>query len=192
VSLPQEPQPVKLVLSVLFTEEGDLPAVLAECNREFGPLDFVSEPLLFAYTDYYEKEMGSGLRRRIVSFRPLIPPEDLVEVKRRTNDLEGRHLNERKGRKVNIDPGILAASKFVLATGKDYTHRMYLGKGIYGDLTLMFRNGAFTALPWTYPDYGSEPLLGLLTLLRKAYLWQLKQKGQEGKRENGERENQKA
>ncbi len=177
MSLARQPLPVKLVISFLFADERDFSAALAEGNREFGPLDFVSEPLLFDYTDYYRKEMGPGLRRRIASFRPLMAPEDLVEVKGWTNALEDRHLNETGGRKVNIDPGTLAASKFVLATGKDYTHRIYLGKGIYGDLTLIFRNGSFTPLPWTYPDYGSQPLLGILNLLRRTYLWQLKQKG---------------
>jgi hypothetical protein len=89
--------------------------------------------------------------------------------------MEARFPNERGGRKVNIDPGYLAASKFILATGKDYSHRIYLGKGIYGDLTLIVQKGAFTPLPWTYPDYASQPLIGLLNLLRQRYLWQLRQ-----------------
>jgi len=75
---------------------------------------------------------------------------------------------------VNIDPGYVAASKMILATGKDYSHRLYLGEGIYGDFTLIFRDGQYAALPWTYPDYASEPLRRLFDLLRKRYLWQLK------------------
>ncbi len=189
MSLPREPQPVKLVVSVIYGAEEDLAAVLAECSGRFGSLDFVSEALLFNYTDYYQKEMGAGLRRRIAGFRTLIPPGDLAAVKRWTNSLEDRRLNEAQGRKANIDPGILSAANFVLATGKDYTHRIYLGDGIYGDLTLIFRSGSFTPLPWTYPDYASEPLLGLLGLLRKTYLWQIKNEGQKGKRARGEKGN---
>ncbi len=83
-------------------------------------------------------------------------------------------VNEKGGRKVNIDPGYLAAAKFVLATGKDYSHRIYLRQGIYGDLTLIFKRGSFQPLSWTYPDYGSPPLLDLINLLRRKYLWQLK------------------
>ena len=142
-------------------------------------MDFVSEPLPFDFTDYYEREMGKGLWRRMVSFGPLIGPEQLGAVKRWANTQEGQTLNEEKGRRVNIDPGYLAASKFILATGKDYTHRIYLGGGIYADLTLIFQKGSFSPLPWTYPDYASEPLLGILNLLRKHYLWQLKNLGKE-------------
>jgi hypothetical protein len=94
--------------------------------------------------------------------------------------LEGRFVNRRRGRIVNIDPGYLHSAKFVLATGKDYSHRIYLRNGIYGDLTLMVQKGAFISLPWTYPDYASSPLIDLLTLLRKRYLWQLKNERAKG------------
>ena len=172
-------------MSFLFLDEPELVVVLAEADRQYGPLDFVSEPLPFDFTDYYAGEMGKGLRRRIVSFRSLISPEELVDIKFWTNSLEARHLNEQGGRKVNIDPGYLAAARFVLATGKDYSHRIYLGKAIYGEVTLIFQNGAFTPLPWTYPDYASQPLLGLLTLIRKHYLWQMRNQRAEDSRGPG-------
>jgi hypothetical protein len=186
VSLPRQPKAVKLVMSFLFKEEKDFAQALSETDSRYGPVDFLSESLPFDFTPYYELEMGEGLGRRIASFEPLISPGQLSGVKLWTNALEGRSPNERGGRKVNIDPGYLAASKFILATGKDYSHRIYLGEGIYGDLTLIFQKGAFTPLPWTYPDYASQPLIGLLNLLRKRYLWQLKNAGggiQEVKRE---------
>jgi hypothetical protein len=177
VSLPRQPRAVKLVMSFIFKEEMDFAKALSETDPRYGPVDFLSESLPFNFTTYYEPEMGGGLARRIASFEPLISPGQLLGVKLWTNALEARSLNERRGRKVNIDPGYLAASKFILATGKDYSHRIYLGEGIYGDLTLIFQKGGFTPLPWTYPDYASQPLIGLLNLLRKRYLWQLKNKG---------------
>ena len=177
MSLPRQPKAVKLVMSFIFKKEKDFAEALAEIEPRYGPVDFLSESLPFNFTAYYEPEMGEGLGRRIASFEPLISPEQLPGVKLWTNALEARSLNERRGRKVNIDPGYLAASKFILATGKDYSHRIYLGEGIYGDLTLIFQKGGFTPLPWTYPDYASQPLIGLLNLLRKRYLWQLKNKG---------------
>ena len=180
MSLPRPPQAAKLVMSFIFKMGEDLAAVLAEVSQKYGPMDFLSEPLPFDFTDYYGPEMGSGLTRRMAGLGPLIDPGNLPGVKLWTNALEARFLNERRGRKVNIDPGYLAASKFILATGKDYGHRIYLGEGIYGDLTLIFRKGVFISLPWTYPDYASQPLTGLLTLLRKRYLWQLKNEGFEG------------
>jgi len=180
VSLPRPPQEVKLVMSFLFKGGAEFAAALAETDHQYGPVDLVSEPLSFDFTAYYEPEMGKSLWRRMTSFGSLISPDQLPEIKLWTNAMEARFPNERGGRKVNIDPGYLAASKFILATGKDYSHRIYLGKGIYGDLTLIVQKGAFTPLPWTYPDYASQPLIGLLNLLRQRYLWQLKNKGVEG------------
>jgi hypothetical protein len=174
VSLPRPPKAVKLVMSFIFKEAKDLAGVLLEAEPQYGPMDFLSEPLPFNFTDYYEPEMGRGLWRRMASFEPLVSPDQLPEVKLWTNALESRFLDERGGRKVNIDPGYLSAAQFILATGKDYSHRLYLRDGIYGDLTLIFRRGVFTPLPWTYPDYASQPLIGLLSTLRKRYLWQLK------------------
>jgi hypothetical protein len=164
-------------MSFLFGEEPVGAAAIHEVDRQYGPVDFLSESLPFDFTVYYEREMGQKLRRRLAGFGPLIAPEQLPGIKLWTNALELKFLNERQGRRVNIDPGYLAASKFILATGKDYSHRIYIGQGIYGDLTLWFQKGGFIPLPWTYPDYGSQPLIGLISLLRKRYLWQLKNLG---------------
>jgi hypothetical protein len=163
-------------MSFICSREKDFALALSAAGQRNGPVDFVSEPLPFDFTPYYEREMGQGLWRRMVGFEPLIMPEQLISIKLWADAQEGRSRNEEGGRRVNIDPGYLAASKFILATGKDYSHRIYLGEGIYGDLALIFQKGSFSPLPWTYPDYASEPLLGILNLLRKRYLWQLKNK----------------
>lgn len=172
MSQPHPPPPVKLVASLLFREEADLAAVLAAAQGLYGPVDFLSELLPFDFTPYYDAEMGKGLWRRVAGFAPLVSPERLVQIKRTTNQWEQRHLNPQGGRRINIDPGYVAASKFVLATGKDYSHRVYLGEGIFADLTLIYQKGSFTPLPWTYPDYASQPLIGILNLLRRRYMWQ--------------------
>ncbi len=179
MSLPRKPKDVKLVMSFLYGSESGFASAVAVVDGRYGPMDFMSEPLSFEYTGYYEREMGKNLKRRLVSFRPLISPDQLPGIKLWTNELEGRYLNPHQGRAVNIDPGYLHSAKFVLATGKDYSHRIYLRDGIYGDLTLMVQKGAFIRLPWTYPDYASAPLIDLLTLLRKRYLWQMKNEGTE-------------
>ena len=174
MSLPQPPRRGKLIMSFLCSREDDFAPAFREAEGECGPADFVSEPLPFRFTDYYEGEMGKNLWRRMVSFEPLVSPERTVPVKLWTNRLENRNLNERGGRRINVDPGYLDGAKFVLVTGKDYSHRLYLGEGIYGEVTLIFQKGGFSPLPWTYPDYASEPLLGIIDLLRKRYLWQVK------------------
>ncbi len=186
MSLARPPQPVKLVMSFLCSRERDFASAFSEADRRYGPADLVSEPLPFRFTDYYEREMGRDLWRRMVGFEPLISPEQMVPIKLWANDVETRNRNEAGGRRVNIDPGYLAGSKFVLVTGKDYSHRLYLGEGIYGEITLRVQQGGFAALPWTYPDYGSQPLLGILDSLRRRYLWQMKQLGEKGKGRKGE------
>jgi len=174
MSLPRAPKAAKLVMSFLYREEKVLAEVLAAADAKYGPLDFLSETLPFDFTSYYEAEMGKGLKRRLAGFRPLILPQQLPGIKLWANGQENLHLGATGGRKINIDPGYLASAKFILATGKDYSHRIYLGDGIYGDLTLMFQKGSFITLPWTYPDYGSSPLIDLIALLRRRYLWQMK------------------
>jgi hypothetical protein len=90
-----------------------------------------------------------------------------------TNDLEHEHSSNGK-RVVNIDPGYLLHERFVLATGKNYSHRIYIGKGIYADLTLIYAKGGFKPLPWTYPDYASEIIITFLEQVRKKYTIDLK------------------
>ena len=111
---------------------------LAEAvSEKFGPVDLVSAWMPFDYTIYYEREMGSPLFRRMLVFRDLIGQDELPAIKRFTNDLESEYLDEGR-RRVNIDPGYLLPERFVLATGKNFTHRIYIGQGIYADLTLIY------------------------------------------------------
>ncbi len=117
-----------------------------------GDPDYVSEILPFDYTNYYAAEMGQSLVRRFVAFDRLIRPEELPAVKLETNALEGR-LSEGGARRVNIDPGYVAKQHFILATGKGFSHRPYIGQGIYADLTLVYRKETYRPLEWTYPDY---------------------------------------
>jgi hypothetical protein len=90
-----------------------------------------------------------------------------------TNEIE-KVFSEEGKRSINIDPGYMLMSRFVLATGKDFTHRVYLGKGIYADLTLIFKRGEFQTLSWTYPDYADTIMLQHLTGVRNKYISDLK------------------
>ncbi len=125
--------------------------------------------------DYYSAEMGAGLGRRFVTFEGLIRPEELPAVKLCTNALAEKFAGDGGARRVNIDPGYLARQHFILATGKGYSHRPYLGRGIYADLTLEYRKETFRPLEWTYPDYRAERTIGMLNALRNRYRIQLKQ-----------------
>jgi hypothetical protein len=173
MSIPGKPLPVKPLISILCAQKELAAELLAELTEWFGPTDIVSPWLPFTHTDYYAPEMGAVLWRRLTAFLHLADPSALPEWKLFTNDLE-RRFSLGARRLVNIDPGYLTRERLVLATGKNYVHRLYLDHGIYGDLTLIYQNRRFQPLPWTYPDYASPPLLEFLALVRKKYLWQLR------------------
>jgi hypothetical protein len=101
-----------------------------------------------------------------------VAPESLPDIKLRTNEIETSLLGDGK-RRVNIDPGLLSQERFVLATGKNFTHRVYLRAGIHADLTLVYQKGAYSPLPWTYPDYREPEFLHYLKVLRKKLKFQL-------------------
>jgi hypothetical protein len=169
------PKLVKLVISLIASDDLLLHKVMEVLVRGFGEIDFTSDMLPFNLTDYYTEEMGERLIRRFITFHPLIPRESLVGIKRETNEIEETYSVEGK-RRINIDPGYISAEHLILATTKGYTHRPYLGEGIYADLTLIYKRGAFQPLEWTYPDYASPKMRELLTHLRKRYIRDLKGK----------------
>lgn len=174
MSTPKKPDPAKLVISLFMNSKEIFDSVLPELEKEFGEVDMISSWFNFDFTDYYYKEMGSPLFRRVVVFKEMIHQQDLANVKVHTNLIEKQW--EISGRRsLNIDPGYLLLSRFILATGKDYAHRVYIGKGIYADLTLMYKKGGFKSLEWTYPDYASDEISTFLEQVRLKYGQDLKQ-----------------
>ncbi len=144
----------------------NLNAVLKEY---FGDYMDVTPVIPFDYTDYYEKEMGSGLKRRWAVFDKVINAEDIRDIKIKTCDLEKEYAVDYK-RVFNIDPGYVSYANVVLVTTKDYAHRIYLGKGIYGEVTLIYKRGkGYCPLDWTYPDYKQPETLAFFNKAR-AYL----------------------
>ncbi|MCK8600729.1 DUF4416 family protein [Desulfoferrobacter suflitae] len=175
MSVPREPQDAKLIVGLLFREVDVQMKTLISLNEQFGPVDFLTEPKFFDYTNYYQKEMGPTLYRQTASFEKLMKPELLPDIKLFTNQLEKR-LAQDHCRRVNIDPGFLTEERLVLATGKNYTHRIYLRDGIFADLTLIYQKGSYRVLPWTYPDYRRPDLLHFLGVLRQKLRYQRTQR----------------
>jgi len=169
----RDPCPVKLVASLLATGPTVLEKARAALSARLGAIDFQSDVLPFHQTDYYTPEMGTGLVRQVVTFAALALPSDLPAAKVVTNDIE-QSMAVAGRRTANLDPGYLTQAKLVLATTKDYAHRLYLGQGIYGEVTLVFRGGRFRPWPWTYPDYSSEEYCRLFEEIRARYRSQLK------------------
>ena len=169
------PLPVKLVMSLIFSSEELLSSVSSDIVELFGQIDFVSERFPFYHSKYYEEEMGKNLERIFIAFGFFFPRDTLPTVKTKTNKMEMKYSDPSGRRGVNLDPGILTLHNFILATGKDFSHRIYLGEGVYGDLTLIFRSKTFVPLQWTYPDYSSQEVIHVFNGLRKRYLYQLRE-----------------
>ncbi len=169
----QFPKPVKLICGFIYPEENWYQQVKRIMERKFGQVDFESCQIPFNYTDYYQKEMGSGLSRRFISFQRLRLPQELVSFKLFCLKLEKKFAPGNK-RKVNIDPGYLNESKLVLATTKDFSHRLYLNKGVYAEVTLQFKDGSFSNLPTTFPDYRTKEYKDIFMSIRSIYRQDLK------------------
>jgi len=172
----REPRPVKVFVGILLALPSALPEVRALLAEQLGPADCESQLLDFSYTDYYEPEMGPDLKRVFLGFHRLAIPDALVDLKLFTNRLEQTFAVNGK-RTVNIDPGYLTAARVVLASTKDFSHRLYLGRGIYGEVTLVYQKKDFQALPWTYPDYRSEGYRQFFRELRTVHIAQLAASG---------------
>lgn len=175
MSRPRHPAPAKLVVGMFMHRKPLFEAVAEELAALFGDLDMVSSWMPFDYTQYYEREMGAPLFRRMLVFKGLIQQDELAKIKLATNALENAR-REQDRRRINIDPGYLLLERFVLASGKNFSHRIYIGRGIYADLTLIYQHGGFTTLPWTYPDYADTPMTGFLSQVRAKYALDLKGK----------------
>ncbi len=173
MSTPGEADDVKLISSIFSSGKQLIDRLIIELENIYGPTDWISPLLLFDRTRYYAKEMGWPLHRRFISFRNLIRPESIVDVKRNTNELEREYLQDGK-RLVNIDPGYVCLERLILVTGKNYTHRIYLSGGIYADLTLVYKGGRFRPLEWTYRDYADPPVIDFFNQVRENYKKQLR------------------
>lgn len=163
--------PVKYVCGIIYADPAARDEAEARLTGLLGPVDLRSEPFAFDLTDYYEAEMGSGLRRVFLSFGPLGPPDRLAEVKHLTNGWEreiGSGAGERRA--VNIDPGYLTASALFMATAKDFAHRVALRDGIYAHLELLFTRRGPRFLDWTYPDFRREAQAAFFLEARRLYL----------------------
>jgi hypothetical protein len=151
----KKPESVKLFAGVIAVSSVLAEQALGKFSENFGEIDYRSPKIDFCFTDYYRNEMGENLCRYWVSFKELIDPSALAQAKISANKIEEIFKDSGK-RQVNIDPGYITPAKVVLASSKDFSHRIYLRDGIYGEVTLMYKHKDFSPLQWTYPDYQSK------------------------------------
>lgn len=152
----KEPQKVFAFAGLIYTRDFDIFSALDGLKELVGEVIKKSDIFPFTHTTYYTKEMGEGLLRQWVLFEKLISPDLLIDLKHKSNEIEKKFLNENGGRKINIDPGLVSLSNIILASTKNYAHRICLGRGIYAEVTLIYKDRQFRPLEWTYPDYQEE------------------------------------
>jgi hypothetical protein len=173
------PLPVKLIAGILTSVPEILPEAEGLLIEAFGPIDTRSELFPFDWTHYYDAKMGSPIYRCFISFAGLIEAPAIAEAKIKTNEIESLFLAKYPAilRPINLDPGYLEQSKIVLASTKNFFHRILISKGIFAEVTLHFQDGRWCAFPWTFPDYKSEQYHLFFTSLRNYYRQQLSDAG---------------
>jgi len=168
--------PVKLFIGVLVSHTKLLPEVEQRLAAVYGPIHYRSAVIPFDFTNYYEPEMGDIIDRVLFSFERLIEADRLAEIKRQTNKFEQElaPLYTSAKRPVNLDPGYIEQAKVILASTKNFYHRIYLGSGIFGEVTMHFKNNTYQFFPWTYPDYQSKEYQEFFLKMRHIYRNQLR------------------
>jgi hypothetical protein len=173
----RDPHPVKLFIGMLSQDAALCDQLKEELKNIFGPVDMESQVWDWEYTDYYSKEMGTGLKRKFIFFKNLIDPVTISEIKLKTIEFEKQYMNENGGRRINLDPGYLDSAKIVLVSTKDFSHRIYLGNGIYGEVTLMYSGKNYQILPFTYPDFRTSEYLDIFRQARDKYKHRINELG---------------
>ena len=175
----KEAKPVKLIIGILAADEECCKIAVEAITDEFGKADFVSDVWAFEQTDYYKEQTGEHILRQFVSIEKLIDPGKLAKIKHRTNKLE-QELAGKVGselpRPINLDPGIIEPSKLVLATTKNYSHRIYIGQKMYAEVTLIYDKGHWRPFEYTYPDYRQQRYFDFFGKVRNRLVEQLKSK----------------
>lgn len=165
----RKPLPGKLIISAIYSSLDVMHDAISEAEKKFSPVEFETDEMDFLHTKYYREEMGDDLKRKFFAFRTLIERDSLADIKILTNKIEdkfGEKVDDFVFRRVNLDPGILTPANLILASTKDYAHRIYLKNGIFAEVTLIYEKKRFRALPWTYPDYTEEEVIKFLERAR--------------------------
>lgn len=171
------PKQVKLITAILAADDKSLKSAVGEVQEQFGKIDLQSDVWNFTQTDYYKKELGDNILRQFVTIEKLIDPGGLAQIKHKTNDMEQKLASRtdlQLPRPVNIDPGIIEPSKLILASTKNFAHRIYIGQKMYAEVTLLFDKGIWRSMPYTFPDYKQSHYHDFFSKVREKLVEQLK------------------
>ncbi len=172
----KKPLPVELVAGLIVNPAEGFEKALSTLEAAWGTVDMHSPVWPFDFTDYYRDEMGEGLLRQFVAFEKLRPLEGLHQVKVESIEMEARlgaDSSAGVARPVNIDPGYICHGKLVLFSTKDFSHRIWVGGGIFAEVTLEWHSGGFVPLAHTFPDYRTEKYRAFFDEARSRYVRKL-------------------
>ena len=163
-----KPLPVLFFTSFLYHHEmHNQDSLTSVWSERFGEPIIFKHPF-FPMANYYSREMGdSKLLERFFLFS-IVPAkrELLVDHKLWADQFEKKYSSDGK-REVNLDPGYVSLENVVLATGKNYSHRVFLQQGVFAELTLIFKQPSFVATPWCYPDYAHPEVIEFFNWYRQ-------------------------
>ncbi|MBI9016080.1 MAG: DUF4416 family protein [Phycisphaerae bacterium] len=174
------PKPVKLIVAMISQSAELFAIAIEQMQKLWGEVDIISDNLKFDYTKYYKKEMGENLLRKFVSFENLIDPGEIAGIKHKTNEMEEQLALTPEGKKfgvdrpINLDPGYIEPAKLVLATTKNFSHRIYIGENMFAEVTLYYKHESWHSFPFTFPDYASGDYNVFLDPVRAKLLEQTK------------------
>jgi hypothetical protein len=172
--------PTLLVLAAFSRHDAALRWAKSRAEAEWGPVVLESPAFEFRETDYYAATMGERLRKVFFAFEQPFDPSRLGETKLQTNRWEddyAAHSEHAEPRPLNLDPGYLTLGKLVLASTKDFAHRLYLDQGIYAEITLWWRHGRWQHHAWTFADYRREDYQAFFSQAREYLHERLRQEG---------------
>ncbi len=159
-----------LILAAFSRHEAALQWAAARATETWGPVALESPLFEFNETAYYQPTMGPGLRKRCWSFLRPLDPAELPRIKLQTNDWEAEYAaaaGHPEPRPLNLDPGYLTLAKLVLASTKDFAHRIYLGQGVYAEVTLSYKHHGWRHHEYTFPDYRRKDYQRFFTACRE-------------------------
>ena len=150
------PIPVLLIAAISSNSVDAIEWGAGQIEAAWGEVWLKTPVFDFDHTSFYNATMGEGIKKQLFAFEQPIDPEKLPSIKNSSNAIEAVFENLRSHdveRPINIDPGYVTEAKLILATIKDRDHRVYLGEGIYGEVTLAYYGKKWNPSRWTYPDY---------------------------------------
>ena len=144
-------QYIKLIIGAIYPEIEFLDFAKAQILELNYIINKQSKEYPFDLTEYYNSEMGPNLKRCFLAVKGLETIEEAYKWKIEMIKIEN-NLSHYGKRRINLDPGYLDSQKIILFSKKSGPQKIYIRKGIWGDIALIKQKDGFQYLPWTFPD----------------------------------------